>query len=159
MCHKLMSMASTEPKENEKYGIYHFFIKDPESRTVEFQVFSGNVQRYMTAEQVLLSRRSVRHFEKSEVSQELLHKIFDICRFAPTSKNSQSYYFMVIKNRKKVEQIGAIRGENTAPISRAPLAIAICADPTKSRRPDQDACIAAYHFIWYRHMLDRQYGF
>ncbi len=27
------------PKTNEKYGIYHFFCKDPEGRDVEFQRF------------------------------------------------------------------------------------------------------------------------
>ncbi|MEO0142436.1 MAG: VOC family protein [candidate division WOR-3 bacterium] len=31
--------ALTEPTVNEKYNIYHFFIKDPEGRMVEFQTF------------------------------------------------------------------------------------------------------------------------
>ena len=45
-----------------------------------------------------------------------------------------------------------MRGENSSPIKRAPMAIAICADPTKSRNPEQDAIIAAYHLMmacWY----------
>ena len=31
--------AEAEPKLNEKYGIYHFFVRDPEGRLVEFQQF------------------------------------------------------------------------------------------------------------------------
>jgi len=41
----------------------------------------------------------------------------------------------------------ALRGSSTAPLARAPVAVAICADPKKTKRPEQDSCIAAYHFI------------
>ncbi len=36
---RLKEMASTEPKVNEKYRIYHFFAQDPEARALEFQCF------------------------------------------------------------------------------------------------------------------------
>jgi len=32
-------VAETSPKKNDEYGIYHFFARDPEGRTVEFQYF------------------------------------------------------------------------------------------------------------------------
>ena len=35
----LDKMAVQQPAHNEKYRIYHFFIKDPEGRFVEFQAF------------------------------------------------------------------------------------------------------------------------
>ncbi|RLF95295.1 hypothetical protein DRN52_04045 [Thermococci archaeon] len=101
----------------------------------------------MDGERLLTSRRSIRRFKDKEVSEEILWKIFEICRYSPTSKNSQSYYFVVIRDREMMEFLGSLRGESSAPISRARLAVAICSDPEKSLRYKQDACIAAYHFM------------
>ncbi|MEO0185171.1 MAG: VOC family protein [candidate division WOR-3 bacterium] len=39
MYKKFRLEALAEPMVNEKYKIYHFFIKDPEGRLVEFQSF------------------------------------------------------------------------------------------------------------------------
>jgi hypothetical protein len=39
MHRKLNRWVASEPIENEQYEIYHFFAKDPEERTLEFQVF------------------------------------------------------------------------------------------------------------------------
>lgn len=36
---KVKDCATGPPKENTKYNIYQFFAKDPEGRTLEFQVF------------------------------------------------------------------------------------------------------------------------
>ena len=36
---RLKDLAFDEPRISEKYQIYHFFIHDPEGRTVEFQYF------------------------------------------------------------------------------------------------------------------------
>lgn len=36
---KLSHLAETAPKDNPRYQIYHFFVRDPEMRMVEFQYF------------------------------------------------------------------------------------------------------------------------
>lgn len=36
---KFKSIAITPPKENKKYRIYHFYARDPEGRSIEFQCF------------------------------------------------------------------------------------------------------------------------
>ena len=36
---RLRDVTTSEPKENPKYGIYHFFGVDPEGRKIEFQQF------------------------------------------------------------------------------------------------------------------------
>ena len=41
---RVKERALHEPQVNEKYNIYHFFIKDPENRTVEFQYFLHPVE-------------------------------------------------------------------------------------------------------------------
>jgi hypothetical protein len=36
---KLQDISTTTPKDNPKFSIYHFWGKDPEDRSLEFQVF------------------------------------------------------------------------------------------------------------------------
>jgi len=36
---RLKDIATTEPALNSKFGLYHFWGKDPEGRTLEFQYF------------------------------------------------------------------------------------------------------------------------
>ncbi|UCE05673.1 MAG: nitroreductase family protein, partial [bacterium] len=144
---KLRSIATTEPIENQKYSIYQFFARDPEDRVLEFQCFLHQLPPYLTGTEALITRRSIRIFEDEPVPDELLWQIFEHCRYAPTSKNSQSYYFVVIRDRNKLEFLASLRGNSSAPIARAPLAIAICSDSSKTLRPEQDGCIAAYHFL------------
>ena len=147
MYEKLKDVATSEPEADEKYGIFHFFAADPEGRKVEFQCFFNPREVYMGAEEMLLSRRSIRHFQDTEVTQEVLDKLFGLCRFAPTSMNSESYYYIVVRDRKRIEYLARLRGDNSAPIARAPVAVAICADTGKTKRIEQDGCIGAYHFL------------
>lgn len=39
MYEKFIDTADGAPRDNPKYPIYHFFCKDPEGRTLEFQYF------------------------------------------------------------------------------------------------------------------------
>ncbi|MFO7843683.1 MAG: VOC family protein [Bacteroidales bacterium] len=39
MYKQLKGIALSEPKDNPDYKIYHFFAKDPEGRSIEFQYF------------------------------------------------------------------------------------------------------------------------
>jgi len=39
MYEKFKDVAVSEPRENTKYKIYHFYARDPENRSVEFQAF------------------------------------------------------------------------------------------------------------------------
>jgi nitroreductase len=144
---KLGQFSTTEPKENEKYKIYHFFASDPEGRRVEFQSFLHPVEPYMAGDDLLVQRRSIRHFSKDGIPDEILWKVLELCRYSPTSRNTESYDFIVVKDRKKLEFLASLRGESSAPIARAPMAVIVTADPSKSKRHLQDGCIAAYHFI------------
>jgi len=144
---KFESTAVSPPAMNEKYRIYHFFAQDPEGRKLEFQYFDNPVDMYLSGDELLLSRRSIRDFKQTEVSEEILDQIFDISRFAPTSRNSQSYYFKLVRNKELITWLSKRRGEKSAPIGKAPVAAVICSNPELSKRYVQDGCIAAYHFI------------
>lgn len=144
---KLKDIAVDEPKRNDKFNIYHFFATDPEGRKLEFQTFEHRIEPYRDGEELLLSRRSVRAYTTEPIDEILLTRILDDCSFAPSSRNCQPCYFIAVRDRKRLDRLAAVRGGSSAPIGRAPLAIAICSDPGMSGRPLEDGCIMAYHFI------------
>jgi nitroreductase len=143
---KLKDLAIARPKDNGKYQIYHFFAEDPEKRVVEFQAFLHPVDSHLTGDELLNSRRSVRKFQDRHIPKDVLQKLFELCRYAPTSRNSESYYFIAVHDREKINYLASLREKSSAPIARAPMAVAVCSDPGLSKRHIQDGCIAAYHF-------------
>ncbi|MFO7791679.1 MAG: nitroreductase family protein [Candidatus Saliniplasma sp.] len=139
--------AESEPIERESYNIYNFFAEDVEGRTIEFQTFLHPLEPYLDGIELLEGRRSVRDYTDKEVPEEVLEDIFETCRYAPTSRNSQSYYFIPIKDRDTIEFMADRRAPNSGPIAEAPMAVAICVDSEKTGAPEQDGDIAAYHFM------------
>jgi len=140
-------IAYSEPASNDKYNIYQFFAHDPEGRAIEFQYFDHPVDRYLDGRALLAGRRSIRKFREKDIPEEILFRVFETCRFAPTSMNTQSYYFKVIKERETLDKLAGTRGESSKPIGNAPMAVAICCDPKLTKRVEQDGCIGAYHFL------------
>ena len=53
----------------------------------------------------LRSRRSCRVFAAREVSREVLEKLIDVARYAPTGHNSQNFRFIVIQDRKLIQTL------------------------------------------------------
>lgn len=147
MYERIGAVAISEPKLNEKYRIYNFFAEDPEGRKIEFQYFDHIIDRYLSGDQILLTRRSIRTFRDEQISDDILKQVFEICRYAPTSMNTQSYYFRVIRDKNVLSKLAGTRGKSSSPIGNAPIAVAICSDPGLSKRHIQDGCIAAYHFL------------
>lgn len=143
----LKPTATSKPVHNDRYSIYQFFARDPEGRMVECQYFENPVRQYLAGDDLLLTRRSVRHFTPEPVTDEALRQVLDLARYAPTARNTQSYYFKIICDRETIEWLSKVRDKSTSPISRAPMAVAICADPALSKRYVQDGCIGAYHFL------------
>ena len=67
------------------------------------------------AEQFLRSRRSVRQFKDKPIEKELLQRLIETARYAPTASNSQALVWRVINDPKRVrtiagEVIGWMRG-------------------------------------------------
>ncbi len=53
----------------------------------------------------LRSRRSVREFRQKDVPREVLEKLLDIARYAPTASNAQDVRFIVITDRQKMRAL------------------------------------------------------
>lgn len=82
------------------------------------------------------SRLTVREFKADAVPDDVIHKLLEAGRLAPTSRNLQPWHFVVIRDKDTLKQIGDIAssGQFTAD---APMAIAIAME--NADRADLDA--------------------
>ncbi|MBD3162383.1 MAG: nitroreductase, partial [Candidatus Eisenbacteria bacterium] len=135
------------PKTYPTYRIYHFFASDPEGRPLEFQSFDPPVMPHLSGDELLRTRRSIRRYTEAEVPDDLIRETIEECALAPSSHNSQPCTFVTVRDREKRERLAALREDSSAPIGRAPAAIAVCADPDRTGRPLEDGCIAGTYLL------------
>jgi nitroreductase len=90
----------------------------------------------MDVYECIRSRRTVREFKLDPVPDEIVHKLLQAGRWAPSSSNTQPWHFVVVSNRETLAAIGRIATQGTF-IGQAPLAIAIVME--NARRPQLDA--------------------
>lgn len=57
---------------------------------------------------IVKKRRSIRAFEDKQVPSDLINKIIDAARWAPSGLNLQPWRFIVVKDRKIKKQVTAI---------------------------------------------------
>ncbi|KXS43734.1 MULTISPECIES: nitroreductase family protein [unclassified Candidatus Frackibacter] len=82
---------------------------------------------------VIKNRRSVRRYRDKSVSNELIEKIIDAARFAPSAHNDQPWKFIVTKDEEKLEQMSE-DSKYAKFLSSAPAAIVVCADYKNSHQ-------------------------
>ena len=82
------------------------------------------------------NRRTVREFKPDPVPEEVLHKILQAGRWAPSSSNSQPWHFVVVQEPATLQRLGEIATQG-AFIANAPVVIAIVMD--NAPRPQLDA--------------------
>ncbi len=90
------------------------------------------------------ARRSVRRYREDPVPAEVLMKILEAARIAPSARNNQPWKFIVIQDPQTKQKLA----ENSIYkfIAHAPLAIAACALPKESLLgPVVDVIIALDH--------------
>ncbi|MBN1166081.1 MAG: nitroreductase family protein [Methanospirillaceae archaeon] len=54
---------------------------------------------------LMVSRRSIREYQKKPVPQDILSQIFDIIRYAPTGMNGQSVHWLVVQDPKEIREL------------------------------------------------------
>jgi nitroreductase/predicted lactoylglutathione lyase len=147
MYEKVRDIAKGPPSDNEKYNIYQFFATDPDGRMVEFQHFSHPMPGYWSGDDLLRRRRSVRDFAPDAVDEDTLNRVVELARWAPSSYNRQAFYFKIVRDRETVEWLGDYKGDNSAPIKQAPMAVAVVADTEVSPLPVEDGTLATHQFM------------
>ena len=86
---------------------------------------------------VIKSRRSIRSFLDKNVPDELILKMLDAARYAPSGGNCQPWHFYVIRNKEMLKQLNE-KVYKSSWFAEAPVAIVICANIPESERRYQD---------------------
>jgi nitroreductase len=76
------------------------------------------------------TRREIREYLDKPIPDEDLLRILEAGRLAPSSKNSQPWHFVVIKNKETLSRIASLTPTG-AQIGKASLAIAVLMDGAK----------------------------
>ena len=81
----------------------------------------------MDAMKAILTRRSIRKYTKQPVSDEVLKELLEAAMYAPSAGNSQPWCFVVINNRKILDEIPRYH-PYAQMLKEAPVAILVCSD-------------------------------
>ncbi|WP_432627869.1 nitroreductase [Brotaphodocola sp.] len=116
----------------------------------------------------LLTRRSVRAFEKKEIPAEELNQILQAAIYAPSGMNRQTWQFTVVTDAKKIQALAAAVGKALGREGYdmyQPAAIVVTTNERTSRHGiDDNACamenmfLAAHSFgigsVWINQLRD-----
>lgn len=79
----------------------------------------------MTLVDTLLSRRSIRNYEKRDIPKEVLDQILEAGRMAPSAANKQPWHFIVVTDEELKRELA--KGLFSRFIKDAPVTIVGCA--------------------------------
>ena len=88
--------------------------------------------------EIIKIRRSVREYKDKPISKEILEKIIDAARFAPTARGVEPWEFIAITESATLKKIGEI-AENGRFVSNAGACIAVFCGDTKYYLEDGSA--------------------
>lgn len=98
----------------------------------------------MQTQEAIENRHSTRAFSKKPVSPDLIEKLIDAARLAPTARNVQPWEFVAITEKDILATLGDL-AENGRFISESPCCIAVfCKD---SKYYLEDGCAATENIL------------
>ncbi|UCC66570.1 MAG: nitroreductase family protein [Deltaproteobacteria bacterium] len=98
---------------------------------------------------LLKARRSVRHYQRKEVSREVIERLIEAARWSPSGANIQPWHFVVVTRedlRREVGDEAKFFFVKSRHVSEAPLLIVVCGD-TKSSFHVVDCSLAGANII------------
>src|SRR3990172_6174304 len=81
-------------------------------------------------ETIVRCRREIRVFSPDPIPDDILLRILNAGRYAPSSKNSQPWHFIVVRNRTVLEELSKTTYTGRF-LAIAPLAIAVVLENAK----------------------------
>jgi nitroreductase len=79
--------------------------------------------------ETIFSRRSIRKYDTKPVEDEKIQKLLKAAMYAPSARNTQSWQFIVVTERKILNEIKQLH-PYAQMLAEAPLAILVCGDKT-----------------------------
>ncbi|MFA5356084.1 MAG: nitroreductase family protein [Candidatus Omnitrophota bacterium] len=98
----------------------------------------------------LKERRSVRGFTQKPIPSDLIEKVIDCGRFAPTARNIQPWEFVVVTDKKSLGEIASL-AENGPFIKNCACCVAVFCQETKYYL--EDGCAATVNIMTAAHAL------
>src|SRR5512140_3683168 len=92
----------------------------------------------METSEAMAKRRRIRKYKPGPVPKETLSKLIDAGRLAPTGNNEQPWEFVVVTEREKLRQIGAL-AEYGKFIADASACIVVLCQPNRHYVEDGSA--------------------
>lgn len=80
----------------------------------------------------ILNRRSIRKYNNEPVGKDAITSLLKAAMAAPSARNQQPWEFVVIDNRKILDQVPNIH-PYAQMIKEAPVAILVCGDKTREK--------------------------
>jgi nitroreductase len=74
--------------------------------------------------EAIVKRRSVRSYEATPVSKEILERVLEAARVAPSASNRQPWHFIVVTDREKRKELS--KGLYAKFLAEAPVVIVAC---------------------------------
>lgn len=102
---------------------------------------------------VLQIRRSCRKFDSRPVEEEKIREILEAARIAPSWENKQGWKFIVVKERKTIEELTKACILINFWMKKAPVIIVTCGDPGRSGYKNEqfyymvDVAVATEHLV------------
>lgn len=109
----------------------------------------------MKAMEALFSRRSIRKYTTAPVSEQALQEILEAAMSAPSAGNQQPWHFVVINNRKLLDQVPDFHPHSLM-CKESPVAILVCGDPALEKHVGywvQDCSAATENLLLSIHAL------
>ena len=103
----------------------------------------------MEVMEAIRTRRSIRKFTDKPVSAEMIDAILKAAMLAPSAGNQQPWHFVVVTDRKKLDQIPDYH-PYAKMIREAGVAIVVCGAPEGTKWPDfwvQDCSAAIQNLL------------
>jgi|YelNatPaOPRAMG01_1025707.scaffolds.fasta_scaffold07875_6 coenzyme F420-0:L-glutamate ligase/coenzyme F420-1:gamma-L-glutamate ligase len=66
----------------------------------------------MDAQECLITRRSVRHFQERKLEHQTIEQILELSRWAPSAHNTQPWRFVVLENESARQKLADALGES-----------------------------------------------
>jgi nitroreductase len=87
----------------------------------------------MTVLETILTRRSIRKYIQKDVPKELVEILLEAAMHAPSANNSQSWEFVVINDRKLLDQLAVVH-PYAKMLKYAPMAVMVCGNKSIEER-------------------------
>ena len=109
----------------------------------------------MNAVETILSRRSIRQYSQTPITDAQLQQILAAAQAGPTAVNAQDWFFIVVRDKETLAKMAEINGQAAHMLPSADVGILVCGDKQRSHIDYWvvDASIAAQNICLAAHAL------